>query len=79
MHLPEILEARRGMNGLHRFRVAPFASTVIHDSDARMKCVYDDGRIGTRYPVVQTQQEIDGPNRIIRAHQLKFLVLGQIT
>ena len=36
MHLPDILKSWRGMKRLHRFGVAAFARTIIHDGDARM-------------------------------------------
>ena len=76
--LPEIFEARRGVHRLHHLRLAAFARAVVHDGDARMQRVHQHRRIRAGLPVVQTQQHIHGAEAVVRAHQLEFLVLGEI-
>ena len=41
VHLPEILEARRGVDDLHRVGLPALARAVVHDGDARLKRVHE--------------------------------------
>ena len=78
MKLPEIFETRGGMHSLHHLRIAAFACAVIHDGNARMKGVYQHLRIRASLSVMQTQKHVNNANPVVGAHQLKFLVLGQV-
>src|SRR2546430_9691265 len=78
MHLPEILESGRGMQCLHDFGLSAFASAIVHDGYTRTKGVNEYFRIRSVHAVMETQEHINGPDAVTRAHQFEFLVLRQI-
>ena len=66
------------MHRLHHLRFAAFARAVVHDGDARMQSVHQHLGIRARLSMMQTQQHVHRAQAIVGAHQLEFLVLGQI-
>lgn len=79
MELPDILQSGRGMHGRQRRNVSTFACAVVHDCHTGMQPV-DEGRgSGLVRTVVRCEEQIEGSDGIIGAHQLLFAVVGEVT
>src|ERR1017187_2048687 len=76
MQLPDILKARRSMNGLPGRRGAAFARAVVHDRYARMNSLHERGRAGHIHAVVRNDVEIHSADFIVGAHEFVLLVPG---
>jgi hypothetical protein len=77
-HLPRVFQAGRAMDHHHRAGFTAFARAVVHNANTGTGGVNHDLRIRGVLPMMQPQEQVDGTNAIIRAHQLEFFVLGQI-
>ena len=78
MQLPDVLETRRGAENLIGLHRSALAGAVLHDRDARADAVDECVGTGPRQPVVGHHVEVDGADRIVRAHQLELLVPEQV-
>ena len=78
MELPKVLQARSGKEHLHRLGLSAFARAVVHDRHTRFDGMNEDLRIRRRLPMMGDDGQIDGANRIVRAHELVLGVRSQI-
>ena len=79
MQLPQVLKSGRIANRFPGIRASALVRPVIHDGNAWMQRVDDDFCVGLVPTVMGGQKQIDGPDQIVRAHQVSFLLFGEIT
>src|SRR5262249_60929161 len=54
------------------------AGAVVDDGNARTDAMHQRGGIRNAETVMRDHEQVDGSDRIVRAHQLEFLVPGEV-
>src|SRR5438128_448728 len=76
--MEEICQGRCRMDDLHRVRLSALPGSIVHDCGARLDGVGEHGRVRYGLPMMRDDPQIDSADAILRAHQVEFLVPGEI-
>ena len=66
------------MDGLPGLRRAAFGGAIVHDGDARLEGVHDDGRAGLAQPVVCAHVYVHRAHAVVGANEVMLFIPGQV-